>query len=357
MNNQSPKITMAAVAESIGLATSTVSRALRDDPRISAAVRLKVVKAARKLGYRRDPRLGELMSHLRLAKRREYQGTLAWVTNLDPDDPEMARMIGEFHAPAVERAAQLGYKLEHFYKSGPEDSTRLGRIFTARGIHGVWASIFWEVDYAEWKWDWRKFAFIHHGAEPKARITDVVDAEDRQNIQLLFESLAARGYRRIGVATTRHLESEALFELSAGRVRFSLQRPEHPAFSPCLVPALNAEGARAIKRWIRRHEVDCIVSRLRGMQELLAGLGYRVPQDLGLAYASVRRTPGRQGLVSGINVNPDAISVTAINTLVSAVEQRGFGLPDLPRQTLVPGRWQEGATCRPMECGDAGEPI
>jgi LacI family transcriptional regulator len=338
--------TLRAIADHLGIHSATVSRALRGDTRITKAVRQRVTKAAEKLGYKRDAKLSELMQHLRSSKQRSFQGTVAWITNLDPADADMKAMIDQFLPPAQKRAETLGYTLEATFNVKPSDAPKLARIFRARGIHGVWASIFWEVDYDDWKWDWKKFAFIHHGAEPKRRIVDVVDADDRQNIQHLYESLAARGYQRIGVATTDHLERQALFELTAGRTRFAWQNPLHPVFEPCLVNNLDSVGAAKIAKWIKKHKVDCIVSRWRGMTDLLKSIGYKVPTDMGLAYVTVRPDGGTQHHASGIDVNAAMIASTAIDTLISAVEHRRFGLPALPRQTLVPGRWHQGDTTR-----------
>jgi LacI family transcriptional regulator len=206
--------------------------------------------------------------------------------------------------------------------------------------------MFWHVDYDQWQWDWRKFAFIHHGAEPRRRMVDVVDAEDRANIQTLYEALAAREYRRIGVATTWQLEHDALFELSAGRVRFALRNPAHSAFEPCLVEKLDRHGAARIAHWIRKHRVDCIISRWRGMTEVLVGIGCRVPEDIGLAYVTVRPGDGSQHCASRMDVNAPLIAETAIEFLVSAVEHRRFGLPAVPKQVLVAGRWHLGDTTR-----------
>lgn len=234
--------TLRDIARHLGIHVATVSRALRGDMRISEILRDQVKKTADNLGYRRDAKLAELMKHLRSSKQRIFQGSLAWITNLDPTDSDTKALIQQFLPHAEKRAAALGYKLDTFFQVKPEAAPSLASIFRARSIHGVWASIFWEVDYDEWKWDWKRFAFIHHGAEPKRRIVDVVDADDRQNIQHLYESLAARGYRRIGVATTHHLESGALFELTAGRIRFAMQNPAHAAFDPCLVETLDGTG-------------------------------------------------------------------------------------------------------------------
>lgn len=344
MKSGSP--TLRDIAGHLDIHVATVSRALRGDMRISEVLRDQIKKTADKLGYRRDAKLAELMRHLRSSKQRSFQGSLAWITNLDPGDPDMKAMIQQFLPHAEKRAAVLGYKLDTFFQVKAQDAPALASVFRARSIHGVWASMLWEVDYDDWKWDWKKFAFIHHGAEPRRRFVDVVDADDRQNIQHLYESLAARGYRRIGVATTHHLESGALFELTAGRTRFAMQNPTHPAFDPCLVEALDEAGARQIAKWIKKHDVDCIVSRWRGMTDLLKRIGYDTPQDIGLAYVTVRPGGGTQHHASGIDVNAAMTATTAIDTLVSAVEHRRFGLPKIPRQTLVPGRWHQGDTTR-----------
>lgn len=338
--------TLRDIGDHLGIHAATVSRAMRGDARITDAVRQKVQKAAQKLGYKRDAKLSELMRHLRSSNQRAFQGTLAWITNLDPADADMKAVINQFLPAAQNRAEASGYKLEALFNTKPCEAPKLARIFRARGIHGVWASMLWEVNYDEWKWDWRKFAFIHHGAEPKRRIVDVVDAEDRQNIQHLYECLAARGYRRIGVATTHYLEREALFELTAGRTRFAMQNPAHSNFEPCLVEALDAAGAAKIAKWIQKHQVDCIVSRWHGMTELLKSVGYTVPKDIGLAYVTVRPDGGTQHHASGIDVNAAVIASTAIETLISAVEHRRFGLPEVPKQILVPGKWHQGDTTR-----------
>ena len=56
---------MAEIAQRLGVAPSTVSRALRDDPRISAAVREQVRGIAGELGYRPNPLVSALMAHRR----------------------------------------------------------------------------------------------------------------------------------------------------------------------------------------------------------------------------------------------------------------------------------------------------
>jgi transcriptional regulator with XRE-family HTH domain len=97
--------TLRDLAAHLGVSPATVSRALRHDPRITEAVRLRVAKAAAKLGYRRDPKLSQLMSHVRATKQHTFQGTLAWITDYDLDVPVESKEHELYWTPAVRRSA------------------------------------------------------------------------------------------------------------------------------------------------------------------------------------------------------------------------------------------------------------
>ncbi len=58
------------IAAEAGLSPSTVSLALRNSPKIPAATKRRIQKIAKRLGYRPDGKLTELMSHLRLKRTR-----------------------------------------------------------------------------------------------------------------------------------------------------------------------------------------------------------------------------------------------------------------------------------------------
>lgn len=334
---------MRDVAAHLGISHATVSRALRHDSRITETVRLSVIKAANKLGYKRDPKLSALMSHVRASKERAFQGTLAWITDHDLELPAELAAHHLFWDGSYERASELGYKLECFPKTGPADSTRLERIFRARGIQGVILQQFkTPFDLAAWEWDWRRFSTIQNGAYQSVAQLDSVDSDDMWNCLLLLQTLAQHGYKRIGIATTRIIEETINFSLSTSRYRFSLLQPEHPVFPHCLLPDLSRASGQKVARWIKQHQVDCMVSQARGMKELLESIGLQMPRDMGFAYQGV--IPQHKN--SGIWQRENTIASVAIETLVASVEQGRFGLPSVPRITLIPGIWHQGVTCR-----------
>lgn len=341
-----PACTMRDVAGHLGVSHATVSRALRNDPRITEAVRLRVVKAARSLGYKRDPAMAQLMSRVRASKARAYQGTLAWVTDGDLTAPHDASTHALHWPFAFQRAAELGYKLECFSGCRAGDSARLGRRLRAQGIQGLVIQQFKEgFHLPDWKFNWKHFAVVHNGSSQSFPCLDSVDADDIGNCVEVFEQLAGLGYRRVGICTTRAIEAATNYALSTARARFAMLHPGLPEIPSCLLPDLGAKSTRVVAQWLRKHRVDAVASQVRGMRELLENAGWRVPEDLGLAYQGVHP----QGRNCGVWQREDLIATVMIETLIASVEQGRLGLPAVPRSTVIPGTWHPGTTCRPQK--------
>jgi AcrR family transcriptional regulator len=335
--------TLRDVAEHLGVSHATVSRALRDDPRITEAVRRRVRRAAQKLGYRRDPKLAELMTHLRGSKRRAFRGSLAWITDLSAAN-EYHRWLQQLNfKPASERAGELGYQLEPFMNVTPADAPRLAHALEARGIRGIALMFFFRpVKPEEWSWDWSRFAAIHSGTVPVEPRLDMVDADYYANCLLLLTTLTGRGYRRIGVATELGIEQCLNYTLCAASDLFARLHPGRRVIEPCLLTETSAATASVVQKWIKRHRVDCVVSSAHGMRKLLEDCGYRLSKDIGLAFPAVNPKDDW----SGVNQRDDLIARGVVESLVSSVEQGRFGVPECPRRILLPGVWHQGATCR-----------
>jgi DNA-binding LacI/PurR family transcriptional regulator len=57
----------------------TVSRALRGEKHVGAELREKIARTAEKLGYRPDPDIAKLMTHMRSTRRAAAPRTLAFI--------------------------------------------------------------------------------------------------------------------------------------------------------------------------------------------------------------------------------------------------------------------------------------
>lgn len=340
-NPSGPKISLRDLALELGVSHATVSRALREDPRITPDVRKKVQRLADKRGYRRDPKLAELMTHLRRGKDRAHQGSLAWVTDHDPSEAQSHRVLDFYLEHARARAVALGYHLDVFTGVHFKDAKRLSTTFRARNISGVVLHIMGGFNSADWAWDWSRFAVVHIGSVESELKVDAVDADDVGNNLQLFAQLSARGYRRIGIATSLAVEQALAFSLSGARRRFALIEPAHPAFPEFFYDESDPLATDGLMRWVAEHQVDCIVSQV-AVEKLLESGGLRVPEDIGVAFQGV----GPTSKLSGIFQRDDAIAATALETVAHSAEEGRFGIPAIPRQILLKGVWRPGVTTR-----------
>ena len=111
----SGRISTHDLARLTGVNQSTVSRALRDDPRISKEVRERVQRVAAEQGYRPDPMLAALAQYKRERATAGRNSTLAWL-NLYPVQQDLYQYqeFRLYKAGATEEAERAGYRLEEF---------------------------------------------------------------------------------------------------------------------------------------------------------------------------------------------------------------------------------------------------
>lgn len=131
--------TIRDVARAAGVGASTVSLALRNDPRLRPATRDHVRKVASEIGYLPNATLSSLMAQVRVGKNSPFQATLGFLNAAE--DPAILREIPTFREwarGAAERARELGYSVDQFWLHDASCSaTRLVEILQARGIRGL----------------------------------------------------------------------------------------------------------------------------------------------------------------------------------------------------------------------------
>src|SRR4051794_27638898 len=69
------------VAEMAGVSAMTVSKALRNLPKIAPRTRARILRLAAKLGYRPDPEITRLMQHMRRSSQPSFQALICAVTD------------------------------------------------------------------------------------------------------------------------------------------------------------------------------------------------------------------------------------------------------------------------------------
>jgi LacI family transcriptional regulator len=154
------RVTLLDIAKEAGVHVTTVSLALRNNPRLPEATRARIKALADKLGYAPDPLLKALVAYRGRIMTRRNPPTLAYVTNWNSRlGWKKVTAHPDFYAGALAKAEELGYHLEHFWMREPGlTHGRLSRILYSRGINGlIIASHVREIDVGL-HFDWERFS-------------------------------------------------------------------------------------------------------------------------------------------------------------------------------------------------------
>jgi hypothetical protein len=132
-------VRMAEIAQRLNVASSTISRALRDDPRISLELRNRVRSVAEELGYRPNPLVSALMANRRRRGSGGAVDVIALVTNYGGRKHWRSKDVCRWEYEGIERRArELGFRVEIFalsdYRGG---MIQLQATLRARAIRGV----------------------------------------------------------------------------------------------------------------------------------------------------------------------------------------------------------------------------
>ncbi|HZZ59425.1 MAG TPA: LacI family transcriptional regulator, partial [Opitutaceae bacterium] len=242
----------------------------------------------------------------------------------------------DFYSGAQNKAAELGFQLEHFWLREPGlTHGRLSHILYARGIAGVIiASHVREFDLAL-QFDWSQFSAIKIDYFPHQPELHNVTNNQLQIIRLAMQKVIAAGYRRIGlvmdegydITVDRLWSAGYLWEQQGVRPRERIPPLMHPA---------------GFAAWYREHRPEVILSKAEFVAEPMAALGLQVPRDVAFVDLFLERT---DGATAGVRQNHATVGELAIEILVGQLQHNKFGVPQIPTTTYVEGTWFEGASC------------
>lgn len=326
-----------AIAEQAGVSRSTVSRVLRNDPRISESTAGRVREAARKLGYRPNPLLSALMERIRAGRKISYQGVIAVITESESPAQWFRSNSSweEIHEGAAERAEEQGYHFEYFStRDYPPDGRRLTQILRTRGIHGVYVT----PGFAERRvrLDWSEFSAATTGyglAEPQLHR---VCYSNYHGIQLACARLRALGYRRIGLFLEQRNDAVTDHGYLAGFLLYLESVSAAARIRPHLAPKYTRESFLS---WLKRERPDAVVSSADEALAWAKESGRECPRDFGFVHLdrSARRTR-----FAGIYHNSRLMGRGVIDLIIAQIYRGETGIPEHPLTTLVEGVWSDG---------------
>lgn len=331
-SSKAPHVTLSQVAKAANVAISTVSYALRHDPKIPAATIAEIEEIASRLGYRPNPRIAALMAHIRRGRPAAMGERLAFVW-LNPP-PEDHHPTSRWLTGARRRAEQLGYLLEEFLlEVDGMTAPRLARILRARGITGVVFSPL--IDRVNYKidWDWSQFSAAIIGNAVSIPELHHAGHHHFAAMRTTMLQLREHGHRRIAAIVDADINERARRAWSAA---FLEHHPTPGSARRWLAVPEPAEVASAGRRLLRQ-KPEVIITTFP-MLERLQGAGIRPPRSMKIAVLDWH--PNADGYC-GIDQCEEIIAASAIDLVVGQLHRNERGAPEHVQMLLSPGIWRE----------------
>lgn len=322
--------TMEDVARAAGCHASTVSLALRGDPRIPDATRERVTAMATKLGYRIHPMISAWVSARRAGRPVEQRVAAAYLTchpgGFQWRADEHFRSIYE---GARERAERYGFSLSEFrLEDYARDLARLNQVLATRNVQGLIVGP--TLEHHELPGiDWAHFSLVTIGYGLASPAIHRVTEDHYLGMKLAFESCITSGHQRIGLALVRQ-HNAMRRERWIGAYLYEQNQHLAPADRLPIYIATTATPIAEAAKWLRTSKPDIVLA-----DDPAAWRGSAVP-TLGFALSAAHHFPG-------VHENNRGIGRHAADLLVSLVLRNERGIPAMRQTVLVEPSLEEPA--------------
>lgn len=330
-----PYVSQREIAEAAGVSVSAVSLALRNHPKVSKKKRLFIQEVARRMGYHADPKISELMEHLRTARPKRQGSQLAMlIPHLSPKELPSS-FIGMIADGAREQAQEAGFGLDLFFPHTSDLSPRRIRtILHTRNIQGILVAPYpggpGELDF-----DFSGFSAATSGYSLVKPLLHRSCPNYLQMLDEILDAVVRRGYRRIGLAL--HYTEGGI-----GHKLFSSAYLFYQAHIPArnripILPKKQIEKV-ALQSWISKYKPDAIIGP-SPLFTMLGELGHEVPEDIGFASLDIFDPPKD---LAGADHRYRLVGRETVKLLLSQINLNLTGLPEDPKVVLVDSHFRSG---------------
>jgi LacI family transcriptional regulator len=277
----------------------------------------------------------------RRSGRAIQHATLAFVTNY----PTRYGWRPQFHhrpdffPGAVDRARELGYKLEHFWLGEPGMTPeRFSEILVTRGVHGLLLGRMPPGQHTlELNWD--RFSCVALGMTLRAPRLHHVTENHFDNVSQGMQQCLARGYRRVGFVFPEANDSPGVGDRWLGA--YLIQQRNFPPDDRLPICPGAPTNQATFSEWFRRERPDALlVTHGTPILDWLRTLGKEVPKDVGLV--ALQDPPDFNA--AGVYFDPANIGALAVEMLIGLMHRNETGVPQDQHEILLTGEWQDGAT-------------
>ncbi|WP_162525159.1 LacI family DNA-binding transcriptional regulator [Rariglobus hedericola] len=342
------------IADACECSQSTVSNALRNDPRISLATRERIQKIATEMGWRANPLAAAFMAHLRSTKAPRYQANLAFIVS----HPHSARAEDlpahqyDNFLGARERAEQAGYVLEPVWVCEPGvNSGNLARMLQSRGIHGLLipGMINPSTSAVFERFSWENFSSVALGSGLAQSPLHRVAFNYNKSVPMALHRLFEMGYRRIAVIVSTAYDQKVNHGWLYPLYYEQMQPWGRQWIKLCVFSGTdNTEDRRHVRSWIEQERPDVILGEYLAWH-VIHDMGWRIPDDIAFATFDCS---SEHPEIGGIYQCHDVIGAMAVDLLTTQLTQNERGLSPMPKLLQIEGNWRDGESV-PVREGSA----
>ncbi len=325
---------MQQVAQVAGVSKSSVSLALRDDPRLALATRRRVQEIASRLGYRKNPIVASLMSQLRVSQTPKFHANFALINCSGLRTLFDTPGFGDYRRGIRERADKAGYGVEEFWANEPGVGlARLAQILVARNIRGLILAVPFETrpllaGHPEF---FRDFSVATIGFDRTEPLLNRVTNHHFETARAAAQKLFDLGYTRPGIVARDAFDHLLQRRFSSGFHSAARDRAG-PLDSPPAPLLLGEMDRSSFARWLKTEKPDAILTHLVEVREWLDALKVRVPQDMGLLHLDW--SPQMRDW-AGMNQNGALVGAAAAELVMDQMADNEVGIPAHPRLVLI----------------------
>ncbi len=331
------RTTIKDIARAVGVHHATVSRALREDPRIAPETIRRVKEAAARLGYTPDPMMRALAVYRTGLRQVGFKETIAYIwPEATPEEAAKFPYLSRSIKAARSHAAMLGYSMDEFFLTEQEPHS-VQRILRARGIRGV---IIGAASHAEKLCISLDLSGLAVAALSSTLMNPPLHraGHDHFNgMQTALKKLTELGYRRIAFLTGAEQENILNRKYTGA---FLAHHPLGAKAALRLMRSVDLPGKEAMEEALRELRPDCLIVTYTP-EPLPAQEGAPVP-IISLDLLTEDRR------VAGIDQQTALAAAAAVDFVIEQIHHGKRGVPDDRKNMLTDGVWLDHPSCPPV---------
>lgn len=328
-------VTIYDIANASGYSFSTVSAALRGDPKVAPKTRQTVVAHADKMGYQRNLFAAQLAAQRR--KPTEHKSTIPLALLL----PQNCTALQKERVEEIKLFAnELGYQIQCYHPELWPSARVAERTLYNRGVAGVIYLSNWMRSLPP-QLDLSRYTVVKIGREFPQLPVHSVWSNSFQTVTFAWSKATQLGHTRIGAAILKHNPVAFEDHLRLGAV-LAMQ---HGMAEPEIIPPLLVEwqDERGLLAWYRQYRPTTILAMNLNAYRVLENAGHKIPDEVSFVSLNLRHNlTAWHGAVTGIKDHVSEQFRVALSLLDTKLRHGEKGIPEKPEIIEVSLSWHEG---------------